>query len=171
MVLRRRDLPCSAGITTGTMATSFSPDASLTRGQFITMLLRAYSISPDANLTANFTDAGNTYYTGYLAAAKRMGITSGIGDNMFAPDRGITRQEMFTLLYSALKTTGNLPQGKSGKTLADFSDAAEIASWAKEAMTLLVETGTVSGSSGKLSPTSATTRAEMAQVLYSLLGI
>ena len=158
------------GITSGTTATSFSPDASLTRGQFITMLLRAYSISPDVSPTNNFADAGNTYYTNYLAAAKRMGITIGIGDNMFAPDRGITRQEMFALLYSALRATGNLPQGKSGKTTADFSDATEIASWAKDAMTLLVETGTVSGSSGKLSPTSATTRAEMAQVLYSLLG-
>lgn len=158
------------GITSGTTATSFSPDASLTRGQFVTMLLRAYSISPDANPTDNFADAGSTYYTNYLAAAKRMGITSGIGDNMFAPDRGITRQEMFTLLYSALKATGNLQQGKSGKTLADFSDASEIASWAKDAMTLLVETGTVSGSGDKLSPTSATTRAEMAQVLYNLVS-
>ncbi len=158
------------GITSGTMATSFSPDAYLTRGQFITMLLRAYSISPDANPTDNFSDVGNTYYTSYLAAAKRMGITSGIGDNMFAPDRGITRQEMFTLLYSALKSTGNLPQGKSGKTTADFSDSSEIASWAKDAMTLLVETGTVSGSGGKLSPTATTTRAEMVQVLYYLLA-
>ncbi|MDF3003329.1 MAG: hypothetical protein K0Q48_3448 [Bacillota bacterium] len=44
-----------------------------------------------------------------------------------------------------------------------------IAPWAKDAMTMLVETGIVNGSSGKLSPASTTTRAEMAQVLYKLL--
>jgi len=37
-------------------------------------------------------------------------------------------------------------------------------------MTLLVETGTISGSGGKLFPTSTTTRAEMAQVLYNMLS-
>jgi hypothetical protein len=77
---------------------------------------------------------------------------------------------MFTLLYSALKATGNLPQGKSGKTTADFSDASEIAPWAKDAMTLLVETGVIGGNAGKLAPNSSTSRAEMAQVLYNLLG-
>lgn len=158
------------GVTSGTTANTFSPDATLTRGQFMTMLLRAYSISPDPNPRDNFADAGNTYYTNYLATAKRMGLASGIGDNLFAPDREITRQEMFTILYSVLESTSNLPQGNSGKTLADFSDTAEIASWAKDAMTLLVGTGTVSGSGGKLSPTSFTTRAEMAEVLYRLLG-
>jgi hypothetical protein len=42
--------------------------------------------------------------------------------------------------------------------------------WAKNAMTLLVKTGTVGGNGGKLNPTGTTTRAEMAQVLYNLLG-
>jgi hypothetical protein len=157
------------GVTSGTTATTFSPDATLTRGQFITMLLRAYGISPDSSLADNFADAGSTYYTNYLAAAKRLGISGGIGDNKFAPEQAITRQEMFTLLYNALKVLNQLPSKAPVKTLADFSDAADIASWAKDAMTLLVETGTVTGSDGKLSPAGATTRAEMAQVLYSLL--
>lgn len=158
------------GVTSGTTSTTFSPDMTLTRGQFITMLLRAYGILADAKPTDNFTDAGNTYYTGYLAAAKRLGITSGIGDNRFAPEQVITRQEMFTLLYNALKTLNQLPSGSSGKTLADFTDMTSVAVWAKDAMTLLVETGTVSGSGGKLSPADTTTRAQMAQVLYSMLA-
>jgi len=76
----------------------------------------------------------------------------------------------FTLLYNALKVIGQLPENESGKTLTDFTDAGQISSWAQEAMTLLVRTGTVGGSSGKLNPTDTTTRAEMAQVLYNLLG-
>ena len=159
------------GITEGTGDGNYSPDAKLTRAEFLVMLMRTYGIAPDVNPTDNFADAGNTWYTGHLAAAKRLGISDGVGHNMFAPGKEITRQEMFTLLYNALKLIGSLPEGSSGKTLSDFVDAGDIASaWAKDAMTLLVETGTISGSGGRLSPTSTSTRAEMAQVLYNLLS-
>lgn len=157
-------------ITIGTGGGNFSPEAKLTRGQFIVMLMKSYGIAPDLNAKDNFADAGNTYYTGYLAAAKKLGISAGVGNNMFVSEKEITRQEMFTLLYNALKVIGQLPQGDSDKTLDHFSDAGQIDSWAKEAMTLLVKTGTIGGNAGKLNPTSTTTRAEMAQVLYNLLS-
>lgn len=158
------------GITNGTSATTFSPDATLTRGQFITMLLKAYGIEPISTATDNFADAGNTYYTDYLAAAKAKGISNGVGENKFAPDKAITRQEMFTLLYNALKVLNKLPTTNNGKTLADFTDSGSVAAWARDAMTGLVKSGTVAGSGGKLDPMSGSTRAQMAQVLYNLLG-
>ena len=156
-------------ITTGTGGGNFSPDAKLTRGQFIVMLMKAYEISPDTNPQDNFADAGSTWYTGYLAAAKRLKISAGVGGNMFAPEKEITRQEMFTMLYNALKAINRLPRGSSGKSLSDFSDADDIAPWAKDAVKLLAETGTIGGSGGKLLPQDTTTRAQMAQVLYNLL--
>lgn len=164
------DFIAARKITTGTGNGNYGPNAKLTRGEFIVMLLRTFDIAPDTNRPDNFTDAGNTYYTGYLAAAKKLGISGGVGNNMFAPGKQITRQEMFTLLYNVLKVIGQLPQGDSGKTLDQFTDAGQIDSWAKEAVTLLVKTGTISGFSGKLTPAGTTTRAEMAQVLYNLLG-
>lgn len=157
-------------ITKGTTATTFSPDATLTRGQFVTMLLRAYEITPDDETADNFDDAGDTYYTGYLAAAKALGIANGVGDNKFAPEQDITRQEMFTLLYNALGVLGGLPTGDSGRTLSDFADSDAIAPWATEALSALVEKGIVSGSGGRLEPDATTTRAQMAQVMYNLLG-
>lgn len=157
-------------VTTGTGNGNFSPKSRLTRGEFIVLMMRAYGIAPDTNPTNNFSDAGSTYYTGYLAMAKRLKISAGIGNNMYSPGKEITRQEMFTLLYNTLNVIGQLPQGDSGETLGDFTDTGQISSWAKEAMKLLVETGTVGGSAGKLTPTGSTTRAEMAQVLYNLLG-
>jgi hypothetical protein len=89
---------------------------------------------------------------------------------MFAPGKEITRQEMFTLLYNALENIGKLPHGNSGETLSSFNDAEKVAPWAKDAMTLLVQTGTVGGNAGQLTPASTTVRAEMAQVLYNLLS-
>gem|GEM_PF-6045358 len=158
------------GITAGTGSGNFSPEAKLTRGEFIVMMMKAYDIKADENPRENFSDAGSIWYTGYLAAAKRLGISGGVGNNRFAPEKEINRQEMFTLLYNALKVTGGLPKGNSGKRLTDFTDAGQIASWAKDAMTLLAETGTIGGNNGMLTPTSTTTRAEMAQVLYNLLS-
>ena len=157
------------GITSGTTATTFSPDATLTRGQFITMLLRAYGITSDTSATDNFSDAGNTYYTGYLAVAKELGISSGVGDNKFAPDVAITRQKMFTLLYNALRALDQLPTGDNGKVLADFTDSAGVAPYAQEAIGYLVKTGVVSGNNGSLLPQDPTTRAQMTQVLYNLM--
>jgi hypothetical protein len=160
----------SRGITNGTGNGEYSPEAMLTRGQFIVMLLRACGIDPDEDPVDNFADAGDTYYTGYLAAAKWSGIARGVGDNRFAPAQTITRQEMFTLLHNALRLIGRLPRTVCGRTLSDFSDTSEVASWARDAMTLLVETGMITGSSGRLIPLGTATRAEMAQVLYNLLN-
>ena len=157
------------GITAGTAENTFSPDQTLTRGQFITLLLRAYGIKGDEKSQDNFSDAGNTYYTGYLAAAKRLGISNGVGEHKFAPEQPITRQEMVTLLFNALSVLNKLPDSTSDKTLNDFIDANIIASYAKNAMSYLVETGVIGGSNGKLEPTNAANRAEIVQIIYNLM--
>ncbi|HWR55310.1 MAG TPA: immunoglobulin domain-containing protein [Negativicutes bacterium] len=161
-------------ITGGTGNGNYSPEARLSRGDFLVMLMKSYGMAVDTNPADNFADAGDTYYTGYLAAAKRLGISAGVDNNLYAPGQEITRQEMFTLLYNGLQVIGQLPEpvvgAAIGRPLAEFSDSAEIAPWAQEAMDLLVKTGTVGGSGGRLIPLSTTTRAEMAQVLYNLLG-
>ncbi|MDD3167834.1 MAG: S-layer homology domain-containing protein [Eubacteriales bacterium] len=157
------------GISTGTGNGCYSPEAKLTRSEFIVMMMRAYEISPDTNPKDNFADAGDTYFTGYLAAAKRLGISDGVGNGMFAPAKKITRQEMFALLYNALKQTDELPEGEGGKTLSSFKDAGQVDSWAKDAVELFAQAGIISGIGDKLSVESTATRAEMAQVLYNLL--
>ena len=156
-------------IASGTAIGMYSPEASLSRGQFIVMLMKAYNIAPEKNLNDNFVDASNTYYTEYLAAAKRLKISEGIGNNMFAPDRMITRQEMFTLLYNTLKILGQLPKGKGDKTLSYFKDIYNIAPWSREPIIFLIETGILMGIEDKLCLTDIATRAEMAQILYNLL--
>ncbi|SFB47605.1 S-layer homology domain-containing protein [Cohnella sp. OV330] len=157
------------GITTGTDAGHYSPGATVSRGQFVTLLLKAYGIAPETGAADNFADAGDAYYTGYLAAAKRLGIATGAGGN-FAPDSQISRQELFTLLYRTLNVLGELPTAKTGATVSGFSDAGAIAAYAQDAFKALVESGVVSGNGGKLSPAGVSTRAEVAQVLFNLLS-
>jgi hypothetical protein len=158
------------GITLGTGDGKFNPNGKLTRGQFLVILMRAYGIEPDENPKDNFADAGDTYYTSYLAMAKRLKIVDGIGNNLFAPDKEITRQEMFVMMYNALKILGQLPQENTGKSLYAFSDASDVASWAKEAVTSFVKAGIIRGHEGKINPKGTSTRAEAAQVIYNLLA-
>lgn len=164
------DFVAARGIASGTGNDNYSPDAKLTRAQFLVMAMNAYNIAPEENPTNNFSDAGRAYYTGYLAAAKNMGISEGVGNNIFAPNQEITRQEMFTLLYNILRDVGELPTGNIGKEISNFADANQIAPWANDSMTLFVSTGTITGNDGKISPMGKTSRAEMAQVLYNLLS-
>lgn len=158
------------GIASGVGNNKFAPGNRITRAQFIFMMMRAYGISPDTTSADNFADAGNTYYTGYLAVVKQKGISKGIGNNKFAPDNAITRQEMVTLLYNTLKAIDKLPEAEGVKNLKDFSDSGLIASWAKEAFELFVNAGVISGSEGKLNATVKVDRAQMAQVLFDLLA-
>jgi hypothetical protein len=69
------------GITLGDGLGHFMPSGQLTRGDFLVMLMRACDIAPDNASEDNFSDAGNNYQTGYLAAAKRLGLAKGVGDN------------------------------------------------------------------------------------------
>jgi len=157
-------------ITSGTDEEKYSPNATVTRGQFIVLLLKAYGIAPEPEGADNFADAGNTYYTHYLAAAKRLGIASGDGGSQFKPDAEITRQELFTLLYRSLDTLGKLPAEKNGAALSAFSDAGQVSAYAKEALQALAEGGVITGDNGKLNPKATTTRAQAAQVIYNLLS-
>ncbi|HKM01921.1 MAG TPA: S-layer homology domain-containing protein, partial [Sedimentibacter sp.] len=157
------------GITIGTGDGYFNPDAKLTRGQFIVMIMRAYGITPDDNYEDNFADANDTYYTGYLAAAKRLGLSNGVGNNLFAPDNDITRQDMFTLLYRLLKALDKLPKAIETNKLTSFNDVDQIDSWALDAMTLFAESLIIQGSGQKINPKETTNRAQMAQVLYNIL--
>ncbi len=162
---------CAArGITGGTGSGAFRPDGALTRGECLVMVLRAYGIGPLDHPTDNFEDAGDAYYTNYLAAAKKLGISSGAGNNAFLPDREITRQEMLTLLYRALDVLGELPAVNAGEAL-DFADAGEISDYAKTAVEAFARSGIVEGSGGRLYPSERATRAQMAQILCRLLSV
>lgn len=158
-------------LANGTGDNRFSPNSSITRGQFLVLLLNAYGIAPEEASANNFADAGNTYYTGYLAAAKRLGIANGFEDNRFAPESSISRQDLFTLLYRALTVLDELPESQTGTAaLSDFTDASTISGYAKDAIAHLVEAEVLAGANGKLLPHETTSRAQAAQVLYNLLS-
>ena len=88
------------GITSGTSATTFAPDATVTRGQTVTFLYRAAG-SP-AVTGSSFADvAADAYYADAVAWAVSENVTAGTGNGLFAPDTACTRAQIVTFLYRA----------------------------------------------------------------------
>ena len=88
-------------VTTGTSATTFSPDATVTRGQSVTFLWKANN-SPAAASASAFTDvAASAYYASAVNWAVEKGVTSGMSATTFAPNSDCTRAQIVTFLYRA----------------------------------------------------------------------
>ena len=87
------------GVTSGTSATTFHPDNTVTRGQTVTFLYRNAG-SPDVETMGSFSDvAATSYYAQAVAWAVKNGITTGVGNGKFAPDADCTRAQIVTFLY------------------------------------------------------------------------
>lgn len=87
------------GITVGTSATTFSPDAICTRGQTATFLYR-YEKSPTVSVGNVFTDVlSDAYYANAVQWAVNNGVTAGTSATTFSPDAICTRGQIVTFLY------------------------------------------------------------------------
>lgn len=159
-------------IASGVGSNQFAPTQNVTRGEFIVMLMKAYGITPNASDRDNFSDAGNTYYTAYLATAKKLGITKGIGNNLYAPNATLSRQDMMTMLYTALITLGELPSNTlNTQNLSLYNDHASVAQYAEQALSHFLDAGYITGYNGNLNPTGLATRAQTAQIFLNLLKL
>lgn len=87
------------GITSGTSATAFEPDAPVTRAQVVTFLYRDAG-SPSASGSTSFADVPtNAYYADAVRWAVTQGITAGTSATTFSPDESCTRAQIVTFLY------------------------------------------------------------------------
>ena len=86
------------GITTGAGGNRFAPDATVTRGQFVTFLYRLAGASSDGVHPFADVPAGS-YYEKAIAWAFAEGITRGTSGTTFSPDAPCTRAQIITFLY------------------------------------------------------------------------
>ena len=94
------------GITTGTSATTFSPNSGCTRGQVVTFLHRAQGTPTPGSSVNPFTDvkSGQYYYEAVLWAVNHSPqITKGTGATAFSPNQTCTRAQIVTFLYRDMK--------------------------------------------------------------------
>ena len=154
------------GVTNGTTAAAFSPNAACTRGQIVTFLWRAAG-SPAPKTTVNpFTDvAADAYYAKAVLWAVENGITNGTTAATFSPDAPCTRAQAVTFLFR-----GAIANGLEAVTLQElisgFSDAASLPGYAVSAMNWALANGIVQGNGGALMPNNTCTRGQIVTFLY-----
>ena len=146
------------GITSGTSATTFSPNMSCTRAQIVTFLWRANG-SPKADGANPFTDvSADAYYYDAVLWAVKQGITSGTSATTFSPDATVTRGQTVTFLYRAA--------GAPAVSGGSFADVATDAYYA-DAVAWAVKEGITSGTGGNsFSPDAPCTRGQIVTFLY-----
>ena len=147
------------GITNGTSAETFSPEAPCTRAQIVTFLWRAAG-SPVVNYAMDLSDvAGDAYYAEAVRWALSEGITTGTSDHTFSPDAVCTREQAVTFLYRAAGSPA-----VSGESA--FEDVGADAYYAR-AVAWAAQNGVTNGISQALFGTgSDCTRAQIVTFLY-----
>ena len=151
----------------GTSKTTFSPEMPMTRAMFVTVLAAVEKVKVNNNVSPFADVPANTWYSGAVAWAAEKGVVAGVGDNKFAPDASITREQMAVMMNAYIKWTGNDHKEKS--KVESFKDADKISSWAKDAVEACRNWGLVAGMpDGNFWPANTASRAEVATVIKNL---
>ena len=149
----------------------FDPQASLTRGTFVTVLYR-FALWPETHGNTFRDVPAGIWYEEPVAWASECGIVNGIGDGLFGPNNSITREQMATMVYRFMKYCGYDLSAEAGVDLSGFADADRISDYAKDAMRWAVGSGLFKGRTAtELAPGGFATRAEIATVFRRLEGL
>ncbi len=146
-------------ITSGCGGWRYCPGRDVTRGQMATFLTKALALPPGGD--SGFSDVrGHTHEAG-IRAVVAAGIARGVEEGRFAPDTPMRRDQMASLLATAL----DLPAGD-----ATFTDVAEDSPH-REAISAVAAADITSGiGDGRFGPAQPVTRAQMATFLMKATG-
>lgn len=151
-------------LISGTSPTTFSPEEVTSRAMVATVLYRMEG-SPDISGGPTLSDVpAGSWYEQSMAWAAENGVITGVGDGRVQPERGITREEMATVLYRYASARG-VDTSVADSSLGVFNDADAVSSWAEDAVRWAVGEGILRGIEGGIAPQNSLTRAEMATML------
>lgn len=165
------DFVAEKGYFAGTSATTFSPDVTMTRAMFVTVLARLDDADVDNSISSFVDVPTDTWYTGSVTWASENGIVSGVGDNHFNPEQAITRQEMCVIMDRFINYYGEKTDQvhKTEGSTAPFPDNDQISSWARTAVANCRKHGLIAGyDDGLFHPLNDSTRAQVATVISRL---
>lgn len=163
------DYLAQTGIVSGAGNGNFEPERSVTREEFLKMLLIALELEGSGE-TTEFSDVEEgAWYAPYISTAKEFGITTGIGNGTFGIGQQISRQDMAVFAWRAMEAAGQLPESTGEKT--SFADEVEISDYALEATYQMQQAGILSGvGDGRFAPHAYATRAQAAKMIYEMIG-
>jgi len=134
----------------------FRPNDTMTRAEMVTLICKLAGLQPIL-APSGFSDSAGHWADGYISALKQTGIAKGVGSNLFAPHRPVTRQEACVLIESIIRTPDTLDFNEEV-----FPDVTPEM-WSNNAIIKLYVLDIVKGDlAGYFRPTAVCTRAEAA---------
>ena len=148
------------GITKGTTATTFSPNATCTRAQAVTFLWRAAGSPAPKPAAMPFADVpvGSYYYDAVLWAVEN-GITKGTSDTTFSPNMTCSRAQIVAFLWRSKKSP-------AAGTANSFADVKSTAYYADAVLWAVKENITKGTTNTTFSPDADCTRAQIVTFLW-----
>lgn len=164
------------GLFDGTSDDTFEPDVSMTRAMYVTVLSRfgdklseKWSIACDSPAVFDDIPAGQ-WYSDAVAWAGGTGLVTGVGDNCFAPDQAVTREQMAVMIVNFARLCNIELPSKAEET--EFADGYLINDWASGAVRDAQKAGIISGrEDGTFAPQDTATRAEVSAIIHRLVTI
>ncbi len=155
------------GIVSGDENGKFNPNKTVSREEFVTMLVKLLGIDT-LYVGSGFDDVpADAWYYEYVSAAYEKGIVSGTDNNSFGSGQNITREDMCVMIYRALKTYGVYIQEAECEK---FSDDESLSGYARDGVYALKKLGAADGfSDGTFAPGKYASRAESAKILSVIL--
>lgn len=156
-------------IVNGMTATTFAPDAEVTRGQFITFLARSAVDALGTETVSKFSDVkSGDYFYSAVAWGVNKGIVNGTSTTTFSPNEKVTRQDMATMCGRYITTLGMTV--KAIRTPAKFADTGDISDYAMEAVAAGYQGGFINGmGNNHFEPKSNATRAEAVTMIAGMI--
>lgn len=146
---------------------NYGPALQVSRGDFITLIMRAAGINSSRNTEVYADVPANAYYAAAVAQATELGIVQGNG-NLFRPKDSISREEAAVMLMKAQQVLFMDKQESTVNTV--FSDQSQVSAWAQDAVEHVNALGLMTGKANlRFDPKGKVTRAEMAKIVYMLI--
>ena len=148
-------------ITSGTSATTFTPDGICTRAQTVTFLWRSQGSPKAAGAENPFTDVSkDAYYYDAVLWAVEQCITNGTSAPTFSPDATVTRGQTAAFLWRVAK------QPQVDQTANPFADVTQDAYYYNAVLWAVAKEITNGTSSTTFSPDQGCTRAQIVTFLW-----
>ena len=140
------------------------PERNITRAEMAALVNRVFGATEEADIS-KYTDINKAkdWFYSDMAKSVQMKMFGGVSATEMNPNGKLTRQDAFVVLARALKLSLD-----DLSALAQFSDSASIADYAKANIAAMVAAGYVNGSDGKINPLGNITREEVAQIFYNI---
>lgn len=159
-------------IINGVNQKEFKPLKSVTRAEFLSMMVRAFDLA-NSKAHSSFTDVpSSSWYYPYISAAVESKLAEGVGEGKFEPNRDITREEMAQMAANALKLTTQVSLEDIPEALKKFEDRDRISPYAREAVALLTKGDVIQGlTEDSFVPKGTANRAQAAVIIHRMKQI